>query len=427
MRVARCTLRGMPPPPASQTLAFDEIPAPVRAIGAALAESGHASFLVGACVRALLAGETVRDFEMLTTAPIQVLLERFELAVPTSPSGHSVTLPTTSGPVDIAGFRYGSRIEDELEHRDFTLHAMAYDLGARLLVDPHGGRSDWAKGALRAVCDAAARFAEDPLRALRAARLVASLGVRADLAIERAMQGAAQALSGVARARIREELRALLLAREADEGLALLHRGGIEQALAPGVGEDAPTVVAALPSDLDLRLAGWLRGTHASRTLRRLRYPRPRVARIERLLSLHPIDAHAEPTLDPRLRRLARREPREFRNLIALRLAELAAQRGDAASRARLDRLCTRVEALQRAEAIGQRRGALALDGRAVMEQLGCGPGPHVGRALRFLADAVAEDPTRNEPEALRALLETWRDGAQTCREGTGPLDSSTR
>jgi hypothetical protein len=46
------------------------------------------------------------------------------------------------------------------------------------------------------------------------------------------------------------------------------------------------------------------------------------------------------------------------------------------------------------------------------MKMLGCGPGPRVGRALRYLTDAVVEDPSRNTPEALRRLLEAWASGA---------------
>ena len=42
------------------------------------------------------------------------------------------------------------------------------------------------------------------------------------------------------------------------------------------------------------------------------------------------------------------------------------------------------------------------------MEQLGCGPGPIVGRALRFLGERAAADPAHNTPAGLRALLDEW-------------------
>jgi len=262
---------------------------------------------------------------------------------------------------------------------------------------------------LRAVGDASERMAEDPLRALRAARLVSELGVRADPALERAMREVAPRMAQIARSRIRQELRALLLGRDAAEGLRLLRRGGIESVLAPGVRGDAPAIVARLPCELALRLAGWLRGANAARILRRLRYPRVHVAHIERVLALHPIDARARTALDPHLRRLARRDPAGLRHLLALRQAELA-ERGESSEG--LERLRGRIDALERAESLEQRRGALALQGTAVMDHLGCEPGPRVGRALRFLAEAVAQDPSCNEPAALRALLDAWCDEA---------------
>jgi len=55
----------------------------------------------------------------------------------------------------------------------------------------------------------------------------------------------------------------------------------------------------------------------------------------------------------------------------------------------------------------------LALDGRAVMEILGCPPGPEVGRALRALTERVLEDPTLNTAERLRETLLEGRRARQ--------------
>jgi poly(A) polymerase len=147
-----------------------------------------------------------------------------------------------------------------------------------------------------------------------------------------------------------------------------------------------------------------------ARVLRRLRHPRHRSVRIERLLRMHPIDAPGRDAFDPRLRRLARRAPRDFEDLLALRRAEIAAREEGAAALAQLEQLIEAVERSQRAEALERVRTQLALDGRAVMQYLDCAPGPEVGRALRYLTQAVTEDPSRNEPDILRALLDAWRD-----------------
>ena len=39
---------------------------------------------------------------------------------------------------------------------------------------------------------------------------------------------------------------------------------------------------------------------------------------------------------------------------------------------------------------------------------LRCRPGKRVGSALHFLGQLIAEDPTLNEPETLRARLVDW-------------------
>jgi tRNA nucleotidyltransferase (CCA-adding enzyme) len=67
---------------------------------------------------------------------------------------------------------------------------------------------------------------------------------------------------------------------------------------------------------------------------------------------------------------------------------------------------------------VALRRLDLVVDGQFVMEVLGCAPGPQVGRALRFLTDRVLEDPGRNTPDTLRALL---LDFARTAATSDAP------
>jgi tRNA nucleotidyltransferase/poly(A) polymerase len=390
---------------AGEPLVLDHTPTAVREIARRLHEAGHPAFLVGPCVRALLAGERVRDFDVATSAPSELVLATFRNAIPTG--GGVVTLPTPDGPVDLTGLRGGPGIEGDLARRDFTLHAMAYDPRLDRLVDPHDGRTDIAKGLLRAVGALDERFAEDPLRALRAARLVATLGLEVDGGVERAMARVVKPLRRVTRTRLRGELTLLLLAPHASEALALMRRTGLERALASGTGEDAAAVVGRLPFEIDLRLAGWLRGARAVSALRRLRFPRERVTRVERLLQLHPLDAHLSPGHVQRRR--VRRTGQELRDLLALRAAEIEVRGEGEEARLRLARLRAAIDRVERSGELEQRRTALALDGSAVMEHLGCGPGPRVGQALRHLAARVAEDPACNEPDALRAMLDAWQ------------------
>jgi tRNA nucleotidyltransferase (CCA-adding enzyme) len=328
-------------------------------------------------------------------------------------------VPTESGPVDVTAFRGGATIEDDLAHRDFTLNAMAYEPRQQRLVDPFEGRSDLAKGRLRAVRDAGARFAEDPLRALRAARLQATLDLEIDPEVEQAMAEAVEALRKVARERVRHELAATLLAPGVGRALELLRRTGIERDLAPGAAADAPAVVAALPADLELRLAGWLRGARATSILRGLRFSRRIVQRVERLLRWHAVEIGVVPSRDTSVRQHLRRVgERNASALLALRRAELL-QAGAAQSQqtavdlGRIAELEAAFERVRRAGKLALRRQDLAIDGDRVMRILGCKPGPVVGRALRHLTERVVEDPSCNTPERLDALLEAWAEAGK--------------
>ena len=57
----------------------------------------------------------------------------------------------------------------------------------------------------------------------------------------------------------------------------------------------------------------------------------------------------------------------------------------------------------------GDERLLLAIGGREVMEILGIGSGPLVGRALRYLTQQVGENPGCNSEDELRVLLRAWR------------------
>ena len=75
---------------------------------------------------------------------------------------------------------FAPSIFDDLARRDFTINAMAYDLLANRLNDPHEGEQDLARGLIRAIGDPAERFREDGLRPLRACRFAAQLSFTVD-------------------------------------------------------------------------------------------------------------------------------------------------------------------------------------------------------------------------------------------------------
>ncbi|MCL4686337.1 hypothetical protein KJ059_16485 [Myxococcota bacterium] len=402
------------------------LPPAVRTVLATLHDAGFEAVLVGGCVRDLLRGVPVTDFDVATQAPPERVLTLFPRAIPTGLRHGTVMIPSGTRPIDVTTFRAGPRLEEDLAHRDFTINAIAWEPATDRWVDPFDGARDLAADRLRAVGSAQARFTEDPLRALRAARLVATLGLVPEPDLLPAMAEARLTLRRVARERVRHELGQLLLAPGVAAGLRLLRETRLETELAPGARDDAPAVVAALPPVLELRLAGWLRGTRVEAILAALRFGHRRSREIAQLLLRHPLDA--QPLRgDADLRRLLARVGDDgVSGLLALRRAELTAlaARDPAAAardRAAVEALAERIERIQRAGALALHRTDLALDGRAVMTELGLAPGPAVGEALAYLAECVLEDPTCNTPEALRTRLHTW---ARTPRQERGRVGS---
>jgi len=385
-------------------LALEGVPAAVRGLIEQLEAAGHASFVVGGGVRDLLLRRPPGDFDIATAAAAETLLDLFPRAIPIGLKHGTVMVPTASGPVDVTQFRAGPTIEADLAHRDFTINAIAWHPSRGELIDPSDGQGDLTKRRLRAVGAADTRFAEDPLRALRGVRLAAELDLQVPADLLAAMQRAAPALASIARERIRYELGRLLLSAGVTHGLRLLRASGLEAQLAGGVREDAAAVVAALPAELELRLAGWLRGTRSTAILRDLRFSRRVNHAVEHLLRCHPIEAGIDAARDASVRRLLKRVGRnDVASLMALRRAELAFEAPDAA--AALDALAAGIARVEAAGRVALQRKDLALDGTQVMEALGNGPGPHVGRALAWLTDRVLDDPSQNTPEALRQLL----------------------
>jgi hypothetical protein len=191
--------------------------------------------------------------------------------------------------------------------------------------------------------------------------------------------------------------------------------------LVPGARADSGAVVTRLLPDLALRLAAWLRDSNAARVLATLRFGRDLGIRVQRLLRHHPVDAPGAAGRTPE-RVLRRLDDEDVAALFLLRRAEIAAALSQTQepnetvsplSRvqqdpARLDRLEQQLWAARRAATAARSAGRLALGGEQIMKLLGCGPGPQIGAALRYLSECVAEDPACNTEASLRVRLDAW-------------------
>ena len=193
-----------------RTFELPTLPTAVQRITRNVAAAGHAVFVVGPCLRDLIAGVHPTHFDLSTNASLAAMTNLFPNSVLIDSRYQRVTIPTPAGPVDLTPFHAGPHIEDDLAHRDFTIHAMAYDANQTELLDPYGGHGDLADGLLRAVRCARDRFEEDPIRALRAVRLAATRDWKLDPELELALECTREALAKTPREPVRRELKAIL-------------------------------------------------------------------------------------------------------------------------------------------------------------------------------------------------------------------------
>jgi tRNA nucleotidyltransferase (CCA-adding enzyme) len=433
----------MPVPAALSRAAFPE---PVLDVLRRLADAGHRSWLVGGSIRDLLLARAraTPDFDVATPARPEEVMALFPKVVPTGIEHGTVTVLARGEPVEVTTFRgegayldgrhpasvtFHADLDADLARRDFTMNALAYDPLRPELRDPYGGQADLAAGLIRAVGDPAARFGEDGLRPVRAARFVAQLGFALEPATRAAIPGALAVVRKVAAERITDELGKLLTGPHAAEGLRLLRSTALLSVVLPELAArparatlHAAAVLRAAPPEVAPRLAVLLHElppAEADGALARLRLPRRTVDEAVALLRAYPClraaqgggrRARALPAEgDAEVRRwLAAVGPERAETLLAISVAEAQALPPGPRPRAvaEVAARAARVLAVRRT-APPLAVGDLALDGRAVAATLGQ-PGPQVGEALRHLLDRVLEDPALNEPGALRAELDRW-------------------
>ncbi|MFN0063259.1 MAG: CCA tRNA nucleotidyltransferase [Myxococcaceae bacterium] len=389
-----------------------QIPEAVLAVLRRLQGASFRAFLVGGCVRDLLRGQVPKDYDVATSARPADVQGLFRRVIPTGIAHGTVTVLSSGVAIEVTTFRseggyvdgrrpttvaFHNDVESDLSRRDFTMNAVAFDPIAGLCVDPFQGQVDLSRRLIRAVGDAGERFREDGLRALRAIRFAAVLGFDIEPATLSAIPQTLDVFRLVSMERVRDEFVKLLLSERPEKGLSLLLDQGLLSVFLPEVVSDAArrfARVARVPSELAWRLAALLLGAPTPATLTtRLKFPNALTDEVA-VLCAHAPESGVASAKDAELRRtLARVGRARGRGWAALAVAN-----GEPHD------FGTRVEALL-AGGAALSVAELTLDGAAVMQTLGVGPSPIVGRATRWLLDQVLEDPSRNTPGKLKDLL----------------------
>src|SRR6185369_1330060 len=215
---------------------------------ARLREGDHRAVLVGGTVRDVLLGRPEGAMvDVATDLLPDDVARRFARVEPIGIRHGTVLIVEDGFQIECTTFRREGAYSDarhpdqvafaadpleDLDRRDLTVNAMAYDPARGELLDPHGGALDLERRRLRAVGDPLERFREDALRPLRVARLAAVLEMEPDPALERALAVVAAADSGVSFAgvsaeRVRDELVRMLAAPRPSVGLEILRASAL--------------------------------------------------------------------------------------------------------------------------------------------------------------------------------------------------------
>lgn len=253
-----------------------KIPKQVIEVLQKLEESGFEAFIVGGCVRDLLAENPPaggpKDWDVATNAKPEEVQKIFPdsfyenefgtVGVKVEPFIKNGNIEKEHDVIEVTTYRIESKysdkrrpdkvefaktLEEDLSRRDFTINAIALALETQNLkpetqkgkkdyrlqamgyriVDPYNGQEDIQKKIIRAVGDAHERFDEDALRMMRAVRFHAELGYEIEKKTFEAIKKYSRDLKHIALERIKDELTKIILSDNASEGIDMLHQTGL--------------------------------------------------------------------------------------------------------------------------------------------------------------------------------------------------------
>lgn len=244
------------------------VPAYVTEVLLKLNECGHGAYLVGGCVRDMLLGRSIHDWDVTTSAGSAEVQELFPKTVETGARFGTVTVLTGGGSVEVTTFRsegeytdgrrpgrvkFISDLNEDLKRRDFTINAMAMKTTGDI-IDLFNGREDITLQRIRCVGNPQSRFSEDALRMFRALRFSAELGFDIEANTMAAMKKCAPMAGNLSAERVRDETEKILMSERPELAGTAIRIGLFEGRVGRAAGElDELKRIAALPVKPALR------------------------------------------------------------------------------------------------------------------------------------------------------------------------------
>lgn len=446
-----------------------EVPREIAQVAYVLEGAGYEAYLVGGCVRDLMQGRTPKDWDITTNAKPKEIIGLFPKTFYENEFG-TVGVVNEEIPEDDSKMRalrvvevtpyrkegkytnfrhpdsveFVSRLEDDLERRDFTMNAIAYSISRDEITDPFGGTEDIDRKHIRAVGVPEERFTEDALRVLRAVRLSAELGFEIEERTLDGVRASAHLLAHIAMERIRDEFSKLLMSSRPMDGIVLAHRVGVLRYVVPdmeaGIGCEqngdhiydvwehnlrALQHAADREWPLQVRLGALLHdvakpetrrwseekndwtfyghdvvgGKRAKVALERLRYPKDVVRNVSLLVRHHLFFSDIDKiTLSAVRRIVAAVGPELVWDLMNVRACDRIGMGRPKETPYRLRKYQSMIEEAMRAPVSV---GMLKMDGVKLMETTGEKAGPRLGWILYALFDEVLENPEMNTEDTL--------------------------
>lgn len=287
----------------------------------------------------------------------------------------------------------GDTIEADLARRDFTMNAIALEVVSGEVRDPFGGVRDIRSKLVRIVREE--NLDDDPLRVLKAARMVAAFGFVIEPASMKALRRHAPKIGRVAPERVTYEFDLLLAAPYAAAGAAIIATLGLDRLILGRELDPAELAALGRPEARDAVVARAVLMASSSAEV---------------------IDAHAAQWKWSEKRR---REVRAVVALFARAVAGLAADRDElkialheagretAVRTAALLRIKGYDEIARRIDETIAREGEAIfsaeplLSGEEIMKAAGISPGPPVGAAKQRLLHAQLRGEVTTREEAL--------------------------
>ena len=199
-----------------------------------LIAKGITAYLVGGCVRDLLADHEIGDIDLVVGSDPKLVGAEIEKTL----GGHQFLLNKEHNAIRIIGIDDGrgpaidvlpliNDISEDLARRDFTINSMAIPISGPdcsdnnlKVIDPYGGKRDLENSTIKAISPNV--FLNDPIRLIRAARLAAKLGFTIDDETARLIKSHVNLISYIAGERVRDEFMKLLSQPKSCQNLRLL-------------------------------------------------------------------------------------------------------------------------------------------------------------------------------------------------------------